>query len=177
MTSRFRKFAVALYWAITAAIALRVLSVLVCFVLPDFARSILMGSAPRGLLIQAEPSNTVVYWLLLVGLVPIAVQLFVMWQTRSLLWLYGQGDALSRACGWRISRMGLGVLVLPLANIAYGTAASALLTLGNAAGERQLSIGISGPDMTALIGGGLLLLIGAAMLEASRAADENRSFV
>jgi len=52
-----------------------------------------------------------------------------------------------------------------------------LLTAANPPGERQLSIAFSSTELSLVLAGGLLLLIGQALGAGASAADENRAFV
>ena len=176
-TSKFRGMARLLYWVVTVAMLAVLIAMVAFFVMPDLARSMLVDNAPKGLPILSEPSVGVIYALLLISSITVSVQVFIMWHMRALLDLYAEGQALSRACAGRIWRIGIGFVVLPLTGVLYGTASTMLLTLGNPVGERQISIGVSSAQLTAIVGGAMLLLVGVAMQEASKQADENRSFV
>jgi len=47
----------------------------------------------------------------------------------------------------------------------------------NPVGQRQLSVGVSHTEIWFVLTGGLLMVVGWALVEAARQADENRAFV
>ena len=177
LSNRFRVFARGLFWITTASMAGMVLMVLVVAAMPEFAKSTLVSNAPKTLNILTVPSTGTVYALLLTGCVAMAVQLFVLWNMRALLRIYGQGRALSADCGAHIARIGIGAIAMPFGWMFYDVMSSYLLTRNNPAGQGEIAFGIAGSSIGLMLGGGVLLLVGAAMLEAARQAEENRSFV
>lgn len=177
LSNRFRVFAKSLFWLTTAVMIALVLMLLTFVAMPEFAKATLMRNAPDDLNILVTPSIATVYALLAAGCVAFGLQLFVLWNMRALLRLYAQGQALSAACGGHIARIGAGVIAIPLGGIFYDVMSSYLLTRHNPPGQGEVSIGIQGTSIGLMVGGGMLLLVGAAMLEAARQADENRSFV
>ncbi len=177
LSNRFRVFAKSLFWLTTVAMIALVLLFLTFAVSPEFAKSTLMRNAPNGLTVLVPPSAGTVYALLAAGSIAFGLQLFVLWNMRALLRLYAQGQALSAACGGYIARIGMGVIAIPFGGMFYDAMSSYLLTRHNPAGQGEVAIGIQGTSIGLMVGGGLLLLVGAAMLEAARQADENRSFV
>lgn len=176
-SARFVSIARLSYFLATLAMLGLAVLALGLFMLPELARTLLVNNAPQGLNIAAPPSTFTVYILLLVGCISVAVQLFVLWHMRCLFALYAEGEALSRSCATHISRVGFGLLIYPVAGVLYYMASSVLLTMGNAAGERELAIGFSSFEIAGALGGAMLILIGSAMQEASRQAEENRAFV
>ncbi|MEM9581742.1 MAG: hypothetical protein AAGA08_01365 [Pseudomonadota bacterium] len=177
LSNRFRVFAKSLFWFTTAVMIALVIMVLTFAVSPDFAKSTLMRNAPDDLTILVPPTTATVYALLASGCVALGLQFFVLWNMRALFRLYAQGQALSAACGGHIARIGAGVIAIPFAGVFYDAMSSFLLTRHNPPGQGEVSIGIQTTSIGLMVGGGMLLLVGAAMLEASRQADENRSFV
>ncbi|WP_298360820.1 hypothetical protein [uncultured Litoreibacter sp.] len=177
LSNRFRALAKALFWVTTVAMAGMVLLVLVVIAAPDFVKPALVDNAPAGLNVQTAPSTGTVYSLLATGSIALGLQLFVLWNMRALFGIYARGYALSAKCGTHIARIGAGVIAMPFAWLFYDVMSSYLLTRNNPPGEGQVALGISGSSIGLIVGGGMLLLVGAAMLEASRQAEENRSFV
>ena len=167
----------ALFWFTCFVMIALVLSFCAFAAMPEFAKDILMRNAPDGLNILVTPSTATIYALLAAGSVTLGLQLFVLWNMCALFRLYAQGQALSAACGAHIARIGAGVIAIPFGGVFYDAASSYLLTRHNPPGEGAVSIGIQGMSIGLMVGGCLMLLIGATMLEAARQADENRSFV
>ncbi|WP_299193219.1 DUF2975 domain-containing protein [uncultured Litoreibacter sp.] len=177
LSNRFRALAQGLFWISTVAMAGMVLLVVGVAVMPDLAKTAFVDNAPAGLNVQTVPSTGTVYALLAAGSIALGLQLFVLWNMRALFRMYARGYALSAKCGTHIARIGAGVIAMPFAWMFYDVVSSYLLTRNNPAGEGQVTLGISGSSVGLIVGGGMLLLVGAAMLEASRQAEENRSFV
>lgn len=177
LSNRFRGFARGLFWITTAAIAGMLLLVLFVAVMPDMAKTAFVENAPKTLNVLTEPSTGTVYALLASGCVAMALQLFVLWNMRALFGIYAQGFALSARCGTHIARIGAGAIAIPFGWMFYDVMSSYLLTRNNPVGEGQVSLGISGSSLGLMVGGGMLLLVGAAMMEAAKQAEENRSFV
>jgi hypothetical protein len=67
----------------------------------------------------------------------------------------------------------LQAVLSPLATSAH----SVIVTFHNAPGERMLTVGIGDHEFSALLLGGLLLVIAWVMSEGVKMADENRQFV
>lgn len=107
----------------------------------------------------------------------IALTCAALWNIRVLLVLYATGDVLGADTALRIRRIGNLVLALAIYGILAHTATVLVLTWGNPPGERSLSIAFSNTDLFLFISAGLMTVIGLAMTEASRVADENRAFV
>jgi len=177
LSRRLKLIAHISHWLATLAFFGLILLAICLFVVPDFTRSIIMDNMGDDLTIAAPPSLPIVYAVLLVGSITLAVQLFVVWHMRALFGLYAEGEALSRACAVHISKVGLGLLVFPLTAVLFDMAASVLLTMGNPVGERELVLSFDSDEIAGALGGALLLLIGAAMKEATRQAEENRAFI
>ncbi|MEO0385911.1 MAG: DUF2975 domain-containing protein [Pseudomonadota bacterium] len=113
---------------------------------------------------------------LLGGLVS-GTQIWCLWQMRGLFALYGRGAVLTSAAARRIRATGIGLALLLPITLLTGALQSVVLSWGAGPGQRTLSVTISGPELAALGGGLLLILVGAALAEAVALAEENRSFV
>lgn len=110
-----------------------------------------------------------------VGLLAIAVQLYVLNAIRALFSLYACGIFLSEENGRAITQIGLGLIALPLVRFVLEPIWSILLTLGAEDVEVSISISSSGVGLT--LGGILMLMIGQSMFEATRMRQENEAFV
>ena len=122
-----------------------------------------------------SPSDGTIRSMLCVGLVSVAVQLYLLWQARRLFELYAQKNYLSRDCADTIRNLGFGLVALPIIRFIQEPIWSILMTLE--AEDISVSIGVSSSGIGYLIGGFLMLLIGLAMVEASNAAEENKGFI
>lgn len=96
---------------------------------------------------------------------------------RGLFALYRRGEILTQASAERIRGIGCAFVVLALAGTVLHTAQVLLLTIDNPAGQRALTIRLDSNSVGFLLAGGLLVVIGWAMREAARAAEENAGFV
>jgi len=175
--SRVSRYARLLSFATTVFMIGLVLGVSYFFVDTDLGRDILLRSAPTlGTSVDlASLSAGTIRSMMVIGLMSTAVQLFILWWAKRLFDLYGAGEFLSPDCAEAIRAIGLGLLALPLVRFVQTPLWSILMTLD--AEETSVSISVSSNGMGFLIGGALMLLIGWAMVEASRAAEENKGFV
>lgn len=107
----------------------------------------------------------------------IALTCAVLWNMRALLVLYATGDVLGAEAALRIRRIGNLLLALAIYGVVAHTLTVLALTWGNSPGERSLSIAFNNTDLFLFLAAGLMTVIGLAMAEAARIADENRAFV
>lgn len=105
------------------------------------------------------------------------IVMLVLWNMRALLLLYAMGDVLGAETALRIRSIGHCLLALAIWGVLAHTLNIAALTWGNPSGERALSIAVGNNDLFLFLAAGLMTVIGWAMSEAARVADENRSFV
>ncbi|MBL6432188.1 MAG: DUF2975 domain-containing protein [Alphaproteobacteria bacterium] len=90
---------------------------------------------------------------------------------------FATGDILTPESGRRLKRIGLIVTALGPVAIVIRSIASVVVSLPNPPGERVLAVGFGSNDVTAIIAGMLLIVLGWTLEEAARVADENRQFV
>ena len=90
---------------------------------------------------------------------------------------FATGDILTPESGRRLKRIGLIVTALGPVTIVIRSIASVVVSLPNPPGERVLAVGFGSNDVTAIIAGMLLIVLGWTLEEAARVADENRQFV
>lgn len=98
-------------------------------------------------------------------------------QMRGLFRRYRMGEILTAACAGHIRRIGQFLLVLAAIRLAMPTLQGFAMTLGNPPGARILTVGINSDIIALALTGGLLVVIGWAMAEAARAAEENAGFI
>lgn len=111
------------------------------------------------------------------AVVSIALVTLALWNMRALLSLYAIGDVLGAGAALRIRRIGHCLLALAVWSVLSHTLDVAALTWNNPPGTRSLSVAFSNSDLFLFLAAGLMSVIGWAMSEAARVADENRSFV
>lgn len=98
-------------------------------------------------------------------------------EMRKLFGAYVEGNILTDHCARLIQRIGQGFLALSIVPFVLRPIQSGLLTLANPPGQRSIAIGLDSDMIFFALSGGLIIVIGWAMREASAVATENRSFV
>ncbi len=114
---------------------------------------------------------------LALGLINPLILLFTLNQMRKLFAAYTRGEVLTDHCAWLIQRIGKGFLALAIATFLIRPMQILLLTMALPQGQRSIAIGLNSEMIFFAISGGLIIVIGWAMREASAAAEENRAFV
>ncbi|MCB6179348.1 hypothetical protein LHP98_14585 [Rhodobacter sp. Har01] len=112
-----------------------------------------------------------------IGAVALGPVLLALAQMRALFALYRRAEILTSAAAGHILRSGRWLLVLAAVQVAVRPLQTIALTLGNPPGQRQVAVSLTGEMLWLALAGGLLVVIGWAMQEAARAAEENRGFV
>lgn len=154
-----------------------ILSVAYFFIDVDIGRDYMLGAAQTSYSPATIEtlSNGTLRLMMAVGWMAVAVQLFILWRVKTLFDLYGAGEFLSLDCALTIRSIGIGLLALPIVRFIQQPLWSMLKTMREE--ETMITISISSNGLGFAIGGALMMLIGWAMVEASRAAEENRGFV
>lgn len=111
------------------------------------------------------------------GLVPLLILLYGLWQVRRFFRLYGDNDLFPAEAGHYLRNFGIALLVLVPAGIATSSAASVLFSLHKPEGQKQLTISVSSSEIFVLIVGALFMMIGRILTEAHRLAEESRQIV
>jgi Protein of unknown function (DUF2975) len=109
--------------------------------------------------------------------VPVGVLLFGFWQVRTLFLNFANGHVFTLASARLLRDFAGSVLAQAILGPISSTALMLAFTLNNPPGKSQLVISLSAHDYLALIVGGVLLAVAWVMVEATRIADENASFV
>lgn len=107
----------------------------------------------------------------------VALVLLALWHMRALFALYRDGRILGRETANRIRRIGQAVLALSVVGVLGDTLVVLALTLDNPPGERTLSVAFGNDDLFLAMAAGLLIVIGWAMTEAARVAEDNAGFI
>lgn len=113
----------------------------------------------------------------LVGAFLLVPMLYALAQMRALFALYRRGEVLTDTCARHIGRAGAALGVLAALQVVVHPLQVLVLTADNPPGGRQLSIALTGETLWLAMAAGLLVVIGRAMAEAARIAEENRGFV
>lgn len=115
--------------------------------------------------------------LMVLNLISPIILIWVLNEMRKLFGSYQKGEILTHESARLIQRIGQGFLTLAILRFVVRPIQSVLSTMANAPGERSITIGFDSDMIFFALCGGLIIVIGWAMREASDAASENRSFV
>lgn len=109
-----------------------------------------------------------------IALVPITMALL---QMRALFARYRRGEILTLPCARHIFRAGQALVLLAMAQLVILPLQVIALTADNPSGDRHIIINFSSETLWLLLSGGLLIVVGWVMVEATRAAEENAGFI
>ena len=107
-----------------------------------------------------------------IGAVSLPVLLLTFAQMRGLFARYRQGEILSDPCALHVLRIGQSLVVLAGLGVLLPTLQRLALTFDNPPGARVLAIGLDSGSLGMALAGGLLVVIGWVMREASRELAE-----
>ena len=113
----------------------------------------------------------------LVGMVPVSLGLFALFQVWQLFGDYGRGAIFTPGASLRLRRLAWSLMGVAAAQVLARTAIGLVLTMNNPPGQKMLVIRLSSHDYVLLLFGVLLLAIAWVMVEATRLAQENAEFV
>jgi len=113
----------------------------------------------------------------LVGMVPVSLGLFALFQVWQLFGDYGRGAIFTPGATLRLRRLAWSLIGVAAAQVVARTATGLVLTMNNPPGQKMLVIRLSSHDYVLLLFGVLLLAIAWVMVEATRLAQENAEFV
>ena len=173
---RLRRFSTAMAMLTTAGMALIAAAMIAVFLIPDWTRNLLLarlGQAGQGLSLSTGHLVAAAA----ITAVPVGVLLFGLWQVRVLFLKFADGQVFTLASARLLRNFAGSVLAQAILGPVSSTALMLAFTLNNPPGTRQLVITLSSQDYLALIVGGVLLAVSWVMVEATRIADENASFV
>jgi hypothetical protein len=176
-SDRLRRFSKAMAMLTTLGMLLIAVAMILVFLIPDWTRNLLLarlGQAGHELSLSS-PGHLIAA--AAITAVPIGVLLFGLWQVRALFLNFANGHVFTLASARLLRDFAGAVLAQAILGPISSTALSIALTLNNPSGSRQLVIALSVHDYLALIIGGVLLAVAWVMVEATRIADENASFV
>ncbi|MEO9516365.1 MAG: hypothetical protein ABJH45_26635 [Paracoccaceae bacterium] len=174
--NRVEKWAQVLEWV--TAISLIVIPVLV--VVGLFQTPITPAALDTALENHVVPSSTTplqLYLAIGIMLIPLIILMFTLNFMRELFGNYRKSEILTEHCAFLIQRIGQGFLLVAVVRLLMSPMLSGLLSFSNPPGERSISFNLNGEMYFFAVSGGLILMIGWAMREASEVASENKAFV
>lgn len=145
----------------------------ICLALVMLPKGVLFHDMPAG----AAPQGVFLWLGVLAGFLPAIALFWVLDSLRRLFRSYMAGEVLTEGSAVLIRRTGKGLLALAALQIAVLPLQTLLFTWQSPPGERQIAIGVGHGEVGFVLVAGLLTVIGWAMTEAARQAEENRSFV
>ena len=166
-SDRLRRLSKVMAMLTTLGMLLIAIAMVLVFLIPDWTRNLLLARLAPGRLIAGAAITAV----------PVGVLLFGLWQVRALFLNFAEGHVFTLASARRLRDFAGAVLAQAILGPLSATALMLAFTFNNPPGSRQLVITLSVHDYLALIVGGVLLAVAWIMVEATRIADENASFV
>jgi len=173
---RLRRFSGIMAMLTTLGMLLIAAALIAVFLIPDWTRNLLLarlGQAGHGLSLSTGHLIAAAT----ITAVPVGVLLFGLWQVRTLFLNFVNGHVFTLASARLLRDFAGSVLAQAILGPVSSTALMLAFTLDNPPGARQLVITLSSQDYLALIVGGVLLAVSWVIVEATRIADENASFV
>ena len=113
----------------------------------------------------------------LVSMVPAGLLIYGLSRLRAMFGLYQGGEIFSARAARCLQHFAVAVLLQAILNPIAGAAHSVIVTFHNPPGERMLTLSLGNAEYSAVLLGGLLLVIAWIMGEGAKMADENRQFV
>ncbi|CUX21200.1 MULTISPECIES: DUF2975 domain-containing protein [Agrobacterium] len=111
----------------------------------------------------------------IIGLLPLVAALCALWFAIHLFRLFERGEVFMPASGKAIIHIGVALVAILPAQIIMTGFASFLLTMGNPV--PSISFSFESTQMLVGFAGGLMIVVGWVLGEATRIADENREFI
>ena len=173
---RLRRFSNVMAGITTAGMVLIAALMTAVFLIPDWTRNFLLaklGQAGAGL--PLAPGRIIAG--AAVTALPVGIMLYGLWQASALLRDFAAGQVFTPLAARRLRDFAGAILAQAVLGPISSAALLLAFTLSNPPGQRQFGIALSINDYLALIVGGVLLAVAWAMVEATRIADENASFV
>lgn len=171
MTSRIHLVARIMDWATCLALALLIPVVVIGF------WSVSVATLPFSLPLGYEPGMSRLRLGLLPHLPVVFALAWTLLQMHRLFAGFRAGEILTQNGAILIRRIGMGLLAVAVLRILATPLQSLIITLPAPPGLRSLVISLHGADVGFFLAAGLMAVIGWAMEDAARAAEENRSFV
>jgi hypothetical protein len=175
-TERLTRMSRAMEWVTAAGMVLIVAGMVLVAIIPDWSRNLLLARlGETGTRLPLGPSEQAIAALIVA--IPVGVMIWGLWHVRALFRDFAQGRVFTGTAARHLQRFGVSVLLQGPLGPLTATALGLALSLGNPPGQRYLVLTLSINDYFALIIGGVLVAVAAAMREAARLAEDNAGFV
>ena len=129
------------------------------------------------LVVSPSATKAQMYAAIGLNLIPAIILLFTLNSMRQLFASYRRGEVFTDACARLIQSIGRGFMGLALMPFLLHPILTGLLSMANPPGQRSISVNLSSDMVFFALSGGLIIVIGWAMRQASELASENRAFV
>ena len=136
-----------------------------------------MSGSFNGVAVSPDATRTQLMVVVALNLISSVILFLTLNEMRKLFGAYVEGEILTEASARLIQKVGQGFLALAIVPFIVRPIQTVLLTYANPPGQRSLAIGFDSDMIFFVLSGGLIIVIGWAMREASDVAAENRSFV
>lgn len=113
----------------------------------------------------------------LVSMIPAGVLIYGLARLRQMFRLYGRGSIFTADAARCLRQFSVTVMLQAILSPLATAAHSVIVTRHNPPGEKMLTLSLGNQEFTALLLGGLLLVIAWVMGEGAKLAAENRQFV
>jgi len=160
----------------TVGIALVIVGMVACFLVPDWTRNLLLARLGQvGAMLPVTPTAR----LAAAGAValPVAVMLYGLFAVRALFGEFAQGRILTERAARHLQVFAASVVAQAPLGPLTSSLLSVAVSMTDQSGQRMHAITFSIHDYYALIVGGALFAAATVMREAARLADENATFV
>jgi len=113
----------------------------------------------------------------LVSMIPTGVLIYGLARLRRMFQLYEAGNIFSAGSAQYLKQFAVAVMAQAVLGPIAGAMHSVIVTFHNPPGERMLTLSLGSGEYSALLLGGLLLVIAWIMGQGAELAEENRQFV
>lgn len=128
--------------------------------------------------LEVGPLTTFERWsAAMLSIIPVSVSLFILFNLQRLFGLYAEGEFFETENVRCFRNMGWALVIIVPVNILFNAALSVLLSFDQPAGEKMLSIAISGDDIGIAIIGAVIIIVSWVMAEAADLSQENAAIV
>ncbi len=174
--NRLRKWARFLEWTTLLSLMAIPSAIIVGLVISPIT-PVSLNQRLDALTVSPSATNVQMYAAIGLNLIPVVVLLFTLNTMRKLFSAYHKGEVFTDACARLIQSIGRGFVSLALLPFVLHPILSVLLSISNPPGQRSISVNVSSEMIFFALSGGLIIVIGWAMRQASELASENRAFV
>lgn len=174
--SRLHRLSRRMEWVTSVGVVLIVGGIALTAAIPSWCRNLLLARlGETGARLPLGASDQLMAGLIVA--LPVGVMIWGLVHVRALFREFADGMVFTSNAAHHLQRFGVSVLAQGVLGPLSATLLALALSFGNPPGERYLVLTLSINDYFAIIVGGVLVAVAAALREAARLADENASFI